>query len=104
MVRFPHSAVIRWTPATYNESAASFTEGTEQSITVEGRAMSLVYVGSLIKTADGNEVKASYKFISRRLVKKVPFGANIEITFPDFTHKATVLRHENYQVFSEIWL
>lgn len=105
MVRFPHSAVITWIDAaTYNESTGAFTKGTEHTLAIQGRAIAQLSAVVMIKTEDGSEIQAGYKFISRPIGQKIPFGASIQITFPDFIHTAKVLRHEPFQTFSEIWL
>ena len=105
MVRFPHSAVISWTnPATYDELTASYTPGSNQTLTLECRAIAQGE-SSLIKTDDGNEVRAKYKVISRPAKVKAPFGANVQLTFTDSSiYTGTLQRMENFQVFTEICL
>ena len=105
MVRFPHSAVISWiSPATYDELTASHTPGSNQTLTLECRAIAQGE-GSLIKTEDGTEVRAKYKVIARPANVKAPFGANVQLTFTDSSvYTGTLQRMENFQVFSEIWL
>ena len=99
MIRYPHILTFIWNgPATLVNGRPS-AEGTEISIEVTCR-YDVNGSGKFIQSESGINLLYSFKIHSNKLSQQIPAGAVVEIE----GKKYTVIRHDNLQLSSRIWV
>lgn len=104
MVRYPDSAVVTWlTDSVFTTETGEYVPGTSVSKTIPCR-LEPNGDGSSVKKYDGETVVFSYTIFCPKLGYKIPRKAQISILQDDGLVSGEVLRHENYQLISMVWV
>ena len=94
MVRYPHNAVITWRTSTKDDTTGNYTDGPEQTLTLNGRLQTSTPGTQVL---DGERrVNVDYKFFTS--IVNVPIGAIMAVN--GMTRK--VLYVFSYQTYCEI--
>lgn|GEM_PF-3575017 len=96
----PHTLTFRWnSEPTIDEATGRPTEGGEDSITIQCRYQPNG-TGKFVESEGGISLTYAYKVFSDVLPVIIPAGATTEIE----GKLLTVIRHDNMQMHSRIWV
>lgn len=103
--QYPHIIEIELNPTSPILKNGEWVFGSLNPVSVECRAEPNGSGGTIIESASGKLVSYSYTVYLRKLNFEIPFGTKCKVIYPSSKEiEMTVLRHENGQLNSRIWL
>lgn len=99
MIRYPHTLTFKWNAPATLVNGRPTGEGAESFIEVKCR-YDVNGSGKFIQSESGVNLLYSFKIHSNKLSQQIPAGAVVEIE----GKKYTVIRHDNLQLSSRIWV
>ena len=100
MIRYPHTLTFTWfASATIGSNGRPTSEGATVTVTIPCR-YEVNGSGKFINSESGVNLIYSFKVLSNRLPQLIPAGSVVEIE----GKKYTVIRHNNLQISSTVWV
>ena len=99
MIRYPHTLTFKWNAQATLVNGRPTTDGAESTIEVKCR-YDINGSGKFISSESGVNIAYAFKIHSARLSEQLPAGATVEIEGV----KYAVIRHDNLQLSSRIWV